>query len=207
MQETTTEITFEGTLTKEEFLAVVKLSSQPVGGKPFALRVSLWQMFVTAGAFLLIGGIAQMPRALATCVVWLVPGLLLLVLGLKLRAAPRKLWAQTAAFRDRRSGVVTETGIEVATSSAQVRLLWRNLVGYWEYEGMVVLFDGVAAIPFPKRSFRSSLEWEAFRAQTAARLPVSHRVTPLYSEIVLAMIVAWLALLAFVLGRAGPTGP
>ena len=198
------ELQFEGALTRDEFLSASKLGSRPLAKKRGVITFDLWPVLIAVGVVLAIAGIWQATQMQRTYIIWVVLGLILSILGMKLRTVPQKLWEQNETLRVQREGKITEDAVEIHTPLGQSRLLWTNFIGYGEYRDTVVLFQNTAlGVPFPKRFFKSEAEWDSFRAMVTRKLQVSHQVTSVRPSTVLLLIVIAIAIIALLVQFKG----
>ena len=207
------EISFEGTLTKDEFLNTSKLGRRPRVKNKGTILFDVWLVLLLVGAILVAVSIWQMTAswgqgsASRGAVVWLallIFGVVILIFGMKTQSAPKKLWEQNEAFRAHRHGKITDQGIEVYTPFGQSKLQWKDLTGYGEYKEILVLFQGTAlAIPFPKRLFANEEEWELFRSAVTERLDITHQVTEVSTPQILIYVLVLVAIIALVMEARG----
>ena len=190
------DIRFGGVLTKEEFLAAIKLSNRPISPRT---RIDLWILLVLAGLALVGIGVwlafseqALYPIAFLIFIV----GLVLFVIGFKLRATFDQLWDKNDAYRVRRDVTANDDFIEIHNSSGQVQLRWQDFSGYGEYQEVMVLFQGpTISHPFPKRFFLNEMDWPQFKALVVKKLPLTHQVTALERPNLLVWIILILAVI------------
>jgi len=196
------EVQFEGILTKDEYLNLSKLATRPIFKKKGMFAFDLWLLFVVIGTIMFVASVWQFIAVRESITIWLflfLVGLIVLVIGFKLRAAPHKTWEQNEVLRVHREGSITPEALEIRTLQGEWRLLWTDITGYGEYRDIVVLFLGPSApIPFPRQFFRSQEEWDVFRAMVAENLELSHQVTSIEKSRILLFIIILVAILALV---------
>jgi hypothetical protein len=179
-------ISFEGTYTKDEVFAMVKLSRRPIAkartGDPQA-----GQGATTVPVYLIF--------AFASCVVGIITfGLgdfrvlsflfgAVVVLGLMFfyfeEIGPRQAWKNQNANAFNLKGIATDEGVEIEWTSQLVtsRYQWEAFKGYGQHESTLVLFmRNGSYVGLPRSHFRNDKEWAAFQKKATQKLPVTHRV-------------------------------
>lgn len=172
------DIRFEGTLTKDEYVRLVKLRGRGLvvkGRDTTKTLTAFWPWVVAAGIisagigiWLLVAGAEQTAVMGGTLV--LMWGLFQCAIGLVTRGSPRKMWEHDEGAQVHREGSISEQSVEERSSLGQSRLMWTNYMGYAEFEDLIVLVT-LAGLwePFPRRFFGSDVDWDALRTLLAER--------------------------------------
>jgi hypothetical protein len=192
------EIQFEGSLTKEDYLDMVKLSSRPLNSS--WLRIDLWLLLVSFGVVLVFGSIWLLLLKHTETGILLAVGVVLLVIGMKIKTAPRNLWKQNEALRAPQRGTVSDDAIQFMSSFGESRFEWAAISGFGEYKETILLFQSnTMVIPFPKRFFNSKEDWDRFRQLVMEKLPVSHQVVKLSLKEALIYLLIAVAIISLAL--------
>jgi hypothetical protein len=197
------EIRFEGALTKDEFLSISKLGQSYHGQSKNLTPVNMPVILMVVGTGLAAIGAwlwtvfkpqASVP-GLFTSLLLIILGILAIGFGVKLRGYWSQVWEQNEALRSHREGTITEQGLEVHTPFGQTKLEWKELSGYGEYDGILVLYQGTATgYPIPRRFFESEEGWQSALSVVAERLERTHQVQESSPRI--ANILIWGLILA-----------
>lgn len=174
---------YSGKLTKEEYLAYIKLCNRPIAKKNSSF-IELWVLWVSFGSFLLLVGLAALLQKGASnsgSFPWYIPqlvfGVISIGLGLKFRGALSKYWEENKESIANFSGVISDENIEMFTPNGTLKVDWSELNGYGEHMELIVLLKPpVFAIPFVERFFENQEDWHAFKKFAADHLALTHRV-------------------------------
>ena len=177
------DLRYSGKLTKEEYLAYVKLSNRPVLKKDSS-HIDMWVLFVYIGSFLsLIGLVALLQRisSNSSSFPWylsqLIIGIIIIGLGLKFRGALSKYWEENKESLSNVNGVISDDNVELYTPNGNLKVDWSELNGYGEHMKMIVLYKPpVFAIPFLERFFERREDWDTFKKFVINNLALTHCV-------------------------------
>lgn len=174
---------YSGKLTKEEYLAYVKLCNRPIVKKNSSY-IEMWVLWVSFGSFLLLVGlVALLQRSTfnSSSFPWYIPqlifGVISIGLGLKFRGALSKFWEENKESLSNFSGVISDENVEMFTPNGNLKVDWSELNGYGETMDMIVLLKPpVFAIPFVERFFENQEDWLTFKKFVTNKLALTHRV-------------------------------
>jgi hypothetical protein len=177
------DLRYSGTLSKDEYLAQLKLNSRPVLAKG-GFHFDFWALFGVIGVLLVLLaalGFSYAESFRSNLYIWnsleLIGGILMLVLAWKVRAVPAKFWEENKDSISSIAGRISEEAILVETANGNLRLEWSEITGYGEYGDLVVLYKlPTFALPFLARFFDSQQEWLTFRKMVGDRIQITHRV-------------------------------
>jgi hypothetical protein len=170
-------IKFEGTLTKDDFNATVKLANRPIL-KTNGVHIDFWVTLTSFGLILIVIGLQILFTNGNTGfgALVLVVGAVFFVLGLKTRNAINRAWEQFQTTDMKREGVITDDYLELRSAISSSQTQWSGFSGYGEIEDGIVLFQNVVAYSFPARFFQNQADWQSFREFVSHRLPMTHKV-------------------------------
>jgi hypothetical protein len=170
-------ITFEGTLTKDDFKSTVKLANRPIL-KTSGVHIDFWVALISFGLILIAIGLRMMFGNGNTgfSALVLVAGAVFFVLGLKTRNAVERAWEQFQKTDMKREGVITDDYLELRSSISSSQTQWSGFSGYGEIEDGIVLFQNAVAYSFPARFFQNQADWQRFREFVSHRFPMTHKV-------------------------------
>jgi hypothetical protein len=174
---------YSGKLTKEEYLAYVKLSNRPILKKDSS-HIDMWVLFVSVGSFLSLIGLVALLQGSSTnssSFPWHLPqliiGIIMIGLGLKFRGALSKYWEENKESLSNVNGMISDDNVEIHTPNGKLQVDWSELDGYGEYMEMIVLYKPpVFAIPFLERFFEKQEDWHTFKKFVVDNLALTHRV-------------------------------
>lgn len=177
------DIRYSGSLTKDDYLALLKLNSRPILKKG-GFHFDFWVLFAVIGVILVLLSVASIfyrqpfgPDPQPWNLLELVLGTIMLVLGLKIRAVPSRFWEENKDSISMVDGRISDDGIEVHTANGDLTLKWPEISGYGDYGGLIVLYKLPAfALPFLERFFENHEDWLAFRRLIGDSLPLTHHV-------------------------------
>ena len=175
---------YSGKLTKEEYLAYLKLCNRPILKKNSSY-LDVWILFFFAGVIISLTGLVtfylQRNSSGSSSLPWVltqfVIGIVLIALGLKFRGAISRFWEENKDVISIFNGMVSDDAVEMFTPNGSLKVNWSELTGYGEYKDLIVLFKPpVFAIPFLERFFESQEDWLAFRKVVVSKLALTHQV-------------------------------
>ncbi len=173
------ELSFDGSLTKKDFISAVKLANRSIAKKSL-LRVDPWIPSLILGALLFVGG----PYAFLfgpdhNLYIMAGPMILgMLVITTTVSGMPGNVWNSKPEVRSRMQGKVTEKGLVFIHPNGQLTMDWEGYKGYGEYRDVVDLFnEGGTATIFARTFFKTDQEWMDFKEMVGNRLPITHDVS------------------------------
>ncbi len=178
-------IRYSGKLTKNEYLANMKLSTRPILKKG-GFHFDFWIVFTVIGAFFLLISVITVFQwspsqsnsfSFPWYVLEFIVGVIFVGLGIKLRGLPSKYWEENKETLF--DGKISDEDIEFYTPHGNLKVSWSEFSGYGEYQGLIVLYKNKAplfVLPFTERFFEKQEEWLAFKKFVGHNLLVSHRV-------------------------------
>lgn len=174
---------YSGKLTKEEYLAYVKLSNRPIR-KQDSSHIDMGVLLISIGSFLSLIGLIALWQAISSnssSFPWYLPqliiGIILIGLGLKFRGALSKYWDENKESLSNVNGVISDENVEIQTPNGNLEVDWSELNGYGEHMEMIVLYKPpVFAIPFLARFFEKQEDWDTFKKFVVKNLVLTHRV-------------------------------
>ncbi len=174
---------FSGKLTKEEYLAYIKLSNRPILKKDSS-HIDMWVIFVSIGSFLSLVGLVvllQGSSSNSSSFPWYLPqliiGIIMIGLGLKFRGALSKYWEENKESLSSVNGAISDDTVEIHTPNGTLKAGWSEFNGYGETKEMIVLYQPpVFAIPFLERFFDTQEDWLAFKEYVVNNISLTHRV-------------------------------
>lgn len=173
---------YSGKLTKEEYLAYVKLSNRPI--LKSGSHIDMWVIFVYIGSFLSVISLValfQKSTSISSSFPWYLPqlivGIIIIGLGFKFRGTLSKYWEENKDLLSIFNGVILDDNVEIYTPNGNLKIDWSELTGYGEYMGLIVLYKTpMFAIPFLERFFEKQEDWYTFKEFVVCNLALSHRV-------------------------------
>ncbi len=180
---------FKGTITKQEYVDIITLISNPVKSAPRG-TIAQWIpsiILMIAGAVVGIGTLAygatiRNALIIAMAMVPIVFAVLILSsMRPRKRISPTAqaevFWRNEANRKLVIEGTVTDEGILMKTSAGESLMRWEGFAGYGEYNDIVVLIQPTRTfLSIPKRFFEKPEDWATFRNAVGDKLNMTHRV-------------------------------
>ena len=210
------DLRYSGTLSKDEYLAQMKLNSRQVLTKA-GFHFDFWAVFAVSGALLLLLaaiGFSYAESFRSNLYIWnfleLIVGILMLSFAWKIRAMPGKFWEENKDSISTVAGRISEEAILVETANGTLQLDWSEITGYGEYGDLVVLYKlPTFALPFLERFFESQQDWLAFRKMVGDRTQMTHRVeqrrtsSPRNKLVYALLLISIIVMLIYYFARGG----
>ena len=186
---------YQGELTEDDYVTIVRLHRQLFPGVRTIAEWSLWfglAFLVMAGwAYL---GVRDNPWE---ALFWVILATPCLLFGWARRPDARKTWRTSPEVRGPYSGRVTEQGLETRLSGTDARLPWSALGLRAATPNAMVLLAGRAVIPLVRGFFGSEHDWTAARSLIERNVPGPGNQLREGGRTLRSTVLLWLVLLMF----------
>jgi len=186
-------ISFDGSVTKEEFKSAATLLNSPLSKKT-GMNINSWIILTIIGAVLFFFGVRTMfvEQNIGIGGISAVLGTVIFSYGLKVRTAIDKLWDNYHKNNPKLEGISTDEYLEVRNSQGKAQILWTAFNGYGEYNNVILLIQGNTGHFFSKELFQNEEDWNEFRKFISSRFTITHKIEKNLLSLRTILLAGWI---------------